>query len=147
MIRRPPRSTQSRSSAASDVYKRQRLHGSRAELAYAEHAHEDGEQKRSDSPELQDEVGKIGSEDADPVAGSVRSGEDGGAVQRGIERRIRCQREEKEECGDAQHESDKLVQTPVPGRLKNLREECHVAATAPQQQKLTHSAVTRPELN
>ena len=26
MIRRPPRSTQSRSSAASDVYKRQRLH-------------------------------------------------------------------------------------------------------------------------
>src|SRR5450756_3224975 len=27
MIRRPPRSTQSRSSAASDVYKRQHLHG------------------------------------------------------------------------------------------------------------------------
>src|SRR5450756_2433072 len=29
MIRRPPRSTQSRSSAASDVYKRQFLHGAR----------------------------------------------------------------------------------------------------------------------
>src|SRR5450756_2829249 len=34
MIRRPPRSTQSRSSAASDVYKRQLLAG-RAELARA----------------------------------------------------------------------------------------------------------------
>src|SRR5450756_3168305 len=30
MIRRPPRSTQSRSSAASDVYKRQLLHGDAA---------------------------------------------------------------------------------------------------------------------
>src|SRR5450756_1503495 len=115
MIRRPPRSTQSRSSAASDVYKRQRLHGSRAEPAHAERAHEDGEQKRSDAPELQDEVGKIGSEDADPVAGSMRLGQDGGAVQRGIERRIGRQREEKEKRGDAQHESDELVQTPVPG--------------------------------
>src|SRR5450756_3151479 len=33
MIRRPPRSTQSRSSAASDVYKRQALIGDRADLA------------------------------------------------------------------------------------------------------------------
>jgi len=81
---------------------------------------------------LQDEVGKIGSEDADPVAGSVRSGEDGRAVQRGIERRIRRQRKEKEECGDAQQESDQLVQTPVPGRRKNLCKKCHVAATAPR---------------
>src|SRR5450756_3248663 len=36
MIRRPPRSTQSRSSAASDVYKRQPngLHGTKIELPY-----------------------------------------------------------------------------------------------------------------
>ena len=78
-----------------------RLHGSRAEPAHAEHDQEDGEQKRSDAPELQDEVGKIGSEDADPVAGSMRFGQDGGAVQRGIERRIGREREEKEERGDA----------------------------------------------
>src|ERR1039458_4894923 len=106
------------------------LHGSRAEPAPAEHAHEDGEQKRSDSPELQDEVGKIGAEDADPVAGSVGSGEDGGAVQRGIERRIGGQCEEKEEGGDAQQESDEFVQTAVPGWRKNVGEKCHGAATA-----------------
>src|SRR5450756_3226502 len=33
MIRRPPRSTQSRSSAASDVYKRQALHGAEQDRA------------------------------------------------------------------------------------------------------------------
>src|SRR5713101_5392649 len=75
----------------------------------------------------------------------MRSGEDGGAVQRRIERRIRRQREEKEESGDAQQESDELVQTPVPGGRKNLRERCHVAATALLAKSLPHSAVTRPE--
>src|SRR5450756_814796 len=39
MIRRPPRSTQSRSSAASDVYKRQRLRGLRAEARVARRRH------------------------------------------------------------------------------------------------------------
>ena len=39
MIRRPPRSTQSRSSAASDVYKRQILHAD--ELTYSVTAPED----------------------------------------------------------------------------------------------------------
>ena len=107
-----------------------RLHGSRAEPAHAEHAHEDGQEKRSHSPKLQDKVGKIGSEDADPVAGSMGFGQDGGAVQRGIERRIGREREEKEERGDAQDDSDELVQTPVPGGRKNLREKCHVATTA-----------------
>src|SRR5208282_4579720 len=106
------------------------LHRSRAEPARPEHDHEEGQQKRSDAPELQDEVGEISSHDADPVAGSVRSGKDGGAVQRGIERRIGRQREKKEECGDAQQEPDELVQTPVPGGRKNLREKCHGAATA-----------------
>jgi hypothetical protein len=58
------------------------LHGARAEPARAQHPHEDGQQKRSDAPELQNEVGKISSKDADPVAGSVRSGKDRGAVER-----------------------------------------------------------------
>src|ERR1019366_273586 len=113
----------------------------------AQHEHEDGQQKRSDSPELQDQIGKIGSQDADPVAGSMRSSQDRGAVHRRIERRIGRQREEKEEGGDAQQESDEFVQTPVPGGLKNLCKRCHVAATAMLARSLPHSAVSWPELD
>src|ERR1035438_9366238 len=60
----------------------------------------------------------------------MRSGKDRGAVQRGIKRRIRRQREEEEERGNAQEKSGELIQAPVPGRDKNLRKKCHVAATA-----------------
>ena len=60
----------------------------------------------------------------------MRSSEDGGAVYGGIERRVGGKCEEKEERGDAQQETDKLVQTPVLGWRKNLSEKCHVAATA-----------------
>jgi hypothetical protein len=60
----------------------------------------------------------------------VSSGKGRGTVQGRIERRIGSQSEEKEERGDAQQESDELVQTPVLSWRKNLREKCHVAATA-----------------
>src|SRR5680860_1659580 len=43
MIRRPPRSTQSRSSAASDVYKRQAVAGSPLSVVLGEHAGSRGE--------------------------------------------------------------------------------------------------------
>src|SRR5580658_2368151 len=66
----------------------------------------------------------------------MRPGEDGGAVERGIQGRIRRQREEKEEGGDTQQESDEFVQTPVLGWRKNLREKFHVAATAVSEQSL-----------
>ena len=69
-----------------------RLHHARAEPARSQRDHEDRQQKRADTPELQNEVGEISSEDADPVAGSVRAGENGGAVERRIERRIRRKR-------------------------------------------------------
>src|SRR5450756_103594 len=46
MIRRTPRSTQSRSSAASDVYKRQILDMGQGALKGTEHLHEDWKFKR-----------------------------------------------------------------------------------------------------
>ena len=52
MIRRPPRSTLDRSSAASDVYKRQELHRLARERAVEEGvARVEGHQERRESPE------------------------------------------------------------------------------------------------
>ena len=58
MIRRPPRSTQSRSSAASDVYKRQVLHDDlRGGRALASHLVEGCARRQTRRPLLDDEGG------------------------------------------------------------------------------------------
>ncbi len=106
------------------------LHRPRAEPPRPQHRHQNGQQKCPHSQALQDEVGKIGPENPDPVPRRVRLGQDGGAVQRGIERRIRRQRKEEEERGDAQQHPSQLVQTPVLGRRKNPGKICHGSATA-----------------
>ena len=64
---------------------------------------------------------------ADPVAGSMRTGQHRGAIQRRIERRIRSEREEEEERGDAHQEPDQLVEPPVPGGNKNSCQIIHWA--------------------
>src|ERR1019366_745 len=63
----------------------------------------------------------------------------------GAERRIGGQCEEKEECGDAQEESDEFVQTAVPGWRKNVGKKWGSDSVAGA--KFTHSTVTWPELN
>ncbi len=55
----------------------------------------------------------------------ARTGQDRGAVQRGIERRIGCQREEKKERGDTQQESDQLIEPPVVGGSEDSIEILH----------------------
>ncbi len=103
-----------------------RLHLHRTEPANPEHRREDHEQKRAHAEELQQHVGAKCANDADPVAGRVRTGQDGGAVPRRVERRIRNQREEKEERGDAHQESDQLIEPPVPGGDENACQIVHV---------------------
>eukprot|EP00831_Metopus_contortus_P036057 TRINITY_DN28611_c0_g1_i1.p2 TRINITY_DN28611_c0_g1~~TRINITY_DN28611_c0_g1_i1.p2 ORF type:complete len:143 (-),score=44.50 TRINITY_DN28611_c0_g1_i1:352-780(-) len=62
MIRRPPRSTQGVSSAASDVYKRQyqrRVHGQASNVSEnAQHAAEKGNQKMTDMIEAMNDIKK-----------------------------------------------------------------------------------------
>ena len=91
-----------------------------------EHGREDRQQKRADAEELQSQVGNESPDHADPVAGGVGAGQDRGAVQRGIERRIRREREEEEERRDAQQETDQLIQPPVARGDKNAFQKTHV---------------------
>ncbi len=84
------------------------------------------EQERADAEKLQGEVRDHGADHADPVAGRVDAGQDRGAIQRGIERRIRSQREEEEERGDAQQETDQLIEPPVGRRDKDTCQKIHV---------------------
>ena len=69
---------------------------------------------------LQQQVGNNRADYADPIAGGLRAGKHGGAVQRRIERRIGSQREEKSSRGDAQQESDQLIEPPVVRGSENL---------------------------
>ena len=65
-------------------------------------------------------------DDADPVAGAMRTGQHRSAIERRIERRIGSEREEKEERGDAQQESDQLVEPTVPGGIEYARKSLHL---------------------
>jgi hypothetical protein len=71
-------------------------------------------------------------------------GEDGGAVQRRIERRIRRQREEKEECGDATTGIRRARSDAGSwwAQKSSRKMSCGSDGVG---QKPTHSAVTRPE--
>src|SRR5947199_205117 len=64
----------------------------------------------------------------------ARAGQHRGAIQRWVKRRIRSQRKEKKERGDAQDETKQLIQPPVIGRVKNASYKFHrqlyVARTA-----------------
>ena len=96
-----------------------RDHFARAEPAHSQRAEEQREQECSDAEALQQQVGDHGSDDADPVARRARTGQDRGAIQRRIERRIGSQREKKKERGDTQQEPDQLVEPAVVGRSEN----------------------------
>src|SRR6202035_808845 len=81
---------------------------------------------------------------ADPVASNVSSGQDRGAIKRGIERGIRRQREEEEERGDAQQESDQLVKPPVARGDKDACQKTHLWAVVTRDAKQSCGA-NRPE--
>eukprot|EP00657_Telonema_sp_P-1_P000779 TRINITY_DN11521_c0_g1_i1.p1 TRINITY_DN11521_c0_g1~~TRINITY_DN11521_c0_g1_i1.p1 ORF type:complete len:123 (+),score=42.28 TRINITY_DN11521_c0_g1_i1:140-508(+) len=79
MIRRPPRSTQSRSSAASDVYKRQKVNGQSHEEPYEIGGHEEVPkcphliQRRSQTQRGGLAAASRGFVGVDPVRGAVES--------------------------------------------------------------------------
>eukprot|EP00657_Telonema_sp_P-1_P007840 TRINITY_DN28115_c0_g1_i2.p1 TRINITY_DN28115_c0_g1~~TRINITY_DN28115_c0_g1_i2.p1 ORF type:complete len:102 (+),score=52.29 TRINITY_DN28115_c0_g1_i2:100-405(+) len=62
MIRRPPRSTQSRSSAASDVYKRQNMATAANKVPELSVLEEDDEFEEFDEPELHADSGLVRTE-------------------------------------------------------------------------------------
>ena len=116
------------------------LNGARAEPADSEHAEENGQQERADAEELENDIGEIGAENADPVAGGARSGEGRGAVERGIERGIGSQREEKKERGDAQQKADEFVESAVSAGSEDFRKKFHLAAPERGGGWISHSA-------
>src|ERR1022692_1009720 len=103
-----------------------RLNLPRSKPANSQHTKKERQKKSSDAEKLQGKVRDDRSDHADPVARNVSSGEYRGAVQRGIKRRIRSQREEKEERRDAQHETDQLIQPPIARRDKDACQKTHV---------------------
>ena len=71
-----------------------------------EHGRKHWQKKGADSKALQAQIRHHGAHDSDPVARSPRSGQHRSAVEGRVERRIRREREEKEERGDTQQEPD-----------------------------------------
>src|SRR5438874_13791723 len=92
------------------------------------------QQERANPKKLQEQVRAEGTYYANPISRHTRAGQHRGAIQRWVKRRIRSQRKEKKERGDAQDETKQLIQPPVIGRVKNasykFHRQLHVARTA-----------------
>ena len=101
------------------------LHFDGAKPACAQHGRKDHEQEGSNAKELEQGIRGVGAHYADPIARRVRPGQHGGAIPRGIERRVGDESEGKEERRDAHQESDQLVESPVPCGHKNRRQIIH----------------------
>ena len=97
----------------------------RTEPACSQYAQQQRENKSTNTPKLQEQVGQNGANQANPVARRAGRRRCGGAVKRWIERRIGREREEKEERGDAHQEADQLVEPTVAGRGEDARKVIH----------------------
>src|SRR5271163_2960765 len=75
----------------------------------------------------------------------MRASEHRSAVERGIERRIRNQRKEEEERGDAHQEAGQLIEPPVASRDKNACQEPHVGRIRTPKPHLPLVHFHRPE--
>ena len=123
-IRASNAGTKIRSQQSTEALRYRRLHLARTEPAGAHHSREHGQTERLRCRS----ACSIRSEIMAPtipiqLRAACETGQHRGAVERRIERRIGCQREEKEERGDAQHETDQLIEPPVVGRIENRAEE------------------------
>ena len=82
--------------------------------------------RKAPTPErLQQQISADRPHNPHPVACRASTCQYRGAVEGGIERRIRSKREKKEERGDTQQEAHELIEPAVVGRVKDLRKELH----------------------
>ena len=98
-----------------------RADGPRAEPAQRVQHQENRDQENRNAEELQRKIADDGPEHADPVVRRAPGGRIRRGVQRGIERRIRNQCEDKEDREDEHQEADQLIEPPVGRRSKCAR--------------------------
>ena len=90
-----------------------RSDGPRAKPVERIHRQKRRQQEGCDAEELEQDVGDESADDADPVVSGPAGSRRGRGVERGIERRVGNQREDKEDREDEQQEADQLVEPAV----------------------------------
>ena len=107
-----------------------RYYFARTKPARAQSTQEDGNQKGTDAEALQHQIGNDRAHQADPIAGGAGTGQDRGAIEGWIKRRIRSQCQKKQQSRDTEQESDQLVEPAVVRGRENLRKILHGACLA-----------------